>query len=110
MTTIQTSALSSLASLLSTWVDGERSEYCLAWAKYYKEGGEKPGKSGDKPALKDSDYFVYQESLACVRFGWASKAHLHAERVERRMRQTPKLEKFPAGRVWSIPQPWGGKR
>lgn len=110
MTTIQTSALSSLASLLSTWVDGERSEYCLAWAKYYKEGGEKPGKPGDGVPRKDSDFWVYCLALECVRFGWASKAHLHAERVERCMRRTPKLEKFPAGRVWSIPQPWDGKR
>ena len=109
MTTIQTSALSSLASLLSTWVDGERSEYCLAWAKYYKEGGEKPGKSGDKPAFKDSDYFVYQEALACVRFGWASKAHLHAERVDRCMRRTPKLTKFLLAARTYVPQPWDGK-
>ena len=110
MTTTQSSALANLAVLLSIWVEGDRREYCLSWARYYREGGEKPGKSGDKPALKDSDYFVYQEALECVRFGWSSIAHQHAERVERRMRQTPKLEKFPAGRVWSIPQPWDGKR
>lgn len=102
-------ALARLADLLSTWVDGERREYCLMWAAYHRGNGEKPGKPGDGVPRKDSDFYVYSEALACVRFGWASKAHLHEERIERCMRRTPKLEKFPLAVRVGVPQPWDGK-
>lgn len=108
MTTKQI-ALARLADLLASWVDGERREYCLSWAAYHRGNGEKPGKPGDGVPRKDSDFYVYSEALACVRFGWASKAHLHEERIERCMRRTPKLEKFPLAVRVGVPQPWDGK-
>jgi len=103
--------LSRLAALLSTWVEGERAEYCKAWAEYWKsETAEKPGKGvGVGTPRKDSDYHVYSEALACVTFGWEGRASLHIERVQRRMRTTPVLRKFPLAARAGVPQVRDGK-
>ena len=105
------SALAFLAFTLSTWVDGERAEYCQQWATYWQSGGEKPGKG---PVLgtmrKDSDAFVFGEALACVRYGWESKAASHLARVQRRMKATPALVRFTLAAYVGAPQVRDGRQ
>ena len=108
---MQSSSLQYLAFTLSTWVEGERAAYCQAWAAYYGGTGERPGKGpANGQPRKDSDFFVFCEALAAVKFGWERKAAAHIERVERRMRQTPVLVKFPLAAAVNVPQVRDGKQ
>ena len=108
---MQSPSLQFLAFTLSTWVEGERAAYCQAWAAYYGGTGDKPGKGpANGQPRKDSDFFVFCEALAAVKFGWERKAAAHIERVERRMRQTPVLVKFPLALAVNVPQVRDGKQ
>lgn len=102
--------LAHLASVLSTWVDGELAAYAMQWAAYRAGTGEKPGRGPymGNP-MKDSDYWVFTEALACVRFGWASKAEAHLGRVELRMKSNPKIARFMVVPAAVIPQVRTGK-
>ena len=104
-------ALSELAALLSVWVaPSELQADCSAWAAYWKGEGDKPGKGpANGVPLKDSDYHVFSEALACVKFGWERKADAHLERVNRRMKSTPVLTRFPLAARVGTPQPRAGK-
>jgi hypothetical protein len=97
--------LAHLAYVLSTWVDGDLSTYAIAWASYRAGTGELPGPgpSIGNP-VRDSDYWVFTEAMACVRFGWAGKAEAHLNRVEFRMKYTPKITRFSIVPIPVIPQ------
>lgn len=104
-------ALAYLAFRLSQWVDGERAEYCQQWAAYWQSGEGKPSKGPHcGQPLKDSDFFVFCEALAVVKFGWISKAEIHLQRVNRRMSATPVLTRFPLAARVGAPQVRDGKQ
>lgn len=107
----QSPSLAFLAFTLSTWVEGERAAYCQAWAAYWGGTGNKPGKldAGGGVPRKDSDYHVFSDALACVKFGWEGKAAAHLARVQMRMKATPLLNKFPVAARVGTPQPRDGK-
>lgn len=110
-TTPPNARLASLANLLATWPDREDlRQSCLEWEAYWRgKSSEKPAPVKTGVAFRDSDYHVFCEAFACVRFGWASKAHLHTERTERRMRQTPVLTRYPLAARVGTPQVRDGK-
>lgn len=105
MNTHTSPSLALLAFTLSTWVEGEHAPYCQAWAAYWGGTGDKPGK-GPKigQCRRDSDAYVYSEALACVVYGWEGKAAAHLARVQRRMKETPVLVKFPLAASVGTPQ------
>ena len=108
----QSASLAFLAFRLSQWVEGERAEHCLAWAKYYSSEVEmeKPGRGPSNGVpLKDSAFDVYCNALACVKFGWEDKADSHLKRVNMRMKNTPVLRKFPLAVRVGTPQVRVGK-
>lgn len=108
--THQSTPLAFLAFRLSQWVEGERADYCKAWAAYYAGEGDKPGRGpANGVPLKDSAFDVYCNALACVKFGWEDKANSHLERVNRRIKSTPVLTRFPLAARVGTPQPRVGK-
>ena len=102
--------LAHLAAVLSTWVDGELADYAMQWAAYRAGTGDNPGRGPyiGNP-MKDSDYYVFTEALACVRFGWAGKAEAHLARVGLRMKYHPKITHFMIVPAAVIPQVRTGK-
>lgn len=104
--------LARLANILSTWVEvgSEHYEYCRAWADYWIGDREMPGKGiATGTPRKDSDFHVYSDALACVTFGWSGRVSYHIERVQRRMRENPLLDKFPLAARVGVPQVREGK-
>lgn len=104
--------LSALATLLASWLHPSTlQDDCIALEQYWKgERHEKPvaySKLG--VPRKDSDFHVFSEALACVRYGWEGKADQHTERVKRRMKNTPILIKFPLAARVGVPQVRDGK-
>jgi len=105
-------ALASLASTLSKWVADERlAALCAEWSQYWAGTcPHKPeGNTGKGMPQKDSDFHVFSECLACVKMGWAGKSEFHAERLFRRMKSSPVLDKFPTRPDFNIPQVRDGK-
>jgi len=104
-------ALAELAQTLADWVSEEAlKSQCAQWAAYWIGEREKPtGKTGYGQPLKDSDFHVFSDALACVKMGWASKSEFHAERVARRTRANPVLDKFPTAARVGVPQVRDGK-
>ncbi len=107
-------AIHPLAKRLAQWLPAEHAElraHCEALAAFHI--GE--DKSVEKrrftlpAALKDSDYFVFCEALLACEYGWVGKAHVHLERVERRMKARPVLVFRYAARVAWVPQVRDGK-
>lgn len=104
--------LSALATLLASWLhDGFLKGDCEVWSAYWAgKRAEKPrNRTGLGQPRKDSDFHVFSEALACVKFGWEARAAYHTERVERRMKKTPVLEKFPLAARVGVPQVRTGK-
>ena len=105
-------ALSALATALSEWVaDKYLKGDCDVWAEYWAGTREEKPTSRTNMGVprKDSDFHVFSDALACVKMGWASKAEFHSERVFRRMRANPVLDKFPTAARVGVPQVRDGK-
>lgn len=105
-------SLSELASTLSKWVADERiGALCAEWSAYW--AGERPEKPEGKIGLgvprKDSDFQAFSDAFFCVKMGLASRSEFHAERVFRKMRTGPVLDKFPTQPVFNVPQARDGK-
>lgn len=107
-------ALHPLAKRLAQWLPAEHTElraHCEALAAFHI--GEVKSVEGRRftlpAALKDSDYFVFCEALAACEYGWVGKAHVHLERVERRVKNAPILVIRKAASVANIPQVRDGK-
>ena len=103
-----------LAKRLAQWLPADQEQlraHCEAIAAFHI--GEVKSVEGRRftlpAALKDSDYFVFCEALAACEYGWVGKAHVHLERVERRMKARPVLVFRYAARVAGVPQARDGK-
>ncbi len=110
-------ALHPLAKRLAQWLPADAPEYaelrarCEDLAAFHigELQSTEPRRFKLAAPLKDSDYFVFCEALLACEYGWLGKAHLHLERVERRMKARPVLVFRYAARVAGVPQVRDGK-